>query len=47
MLYVSYLNNYYNHKRNNQANAINATKYIGPYGNKKSYLKYETTENER
>ena len=47
MSYCSYITKHYSHKRNNHANATKATTYIKPYGKKKPYLKYETTQNER
>ncbi len=47
MSYLSYMTNNQENARNHHANATKATKYIQPYGYKKSFLKSQTTQNER
>jgi hypothetical protein len=47
MSYLCYMNNHYQHARNDHANATKATKHIQHYKYKKSSLKSETREKER
>jgi len=46
MSYLFYMTNSYRYTRNCHANASKTTKYIEPYGYKKSSLKSETTKND-
>jgi hypothetical protein len=47
MSYLSYMIKFYQHARNDHANATEATKYIQNYKYKKSSLKSENTQNEK
>jgi hypothetical protein len=47
MSYLSYMTNRYQRATNDRTNDTKGTKYIQLYGHKKSYIKSQTTQNER